>query len=207
MPVLINTIGKTHATLVQNRRTMALATALVPLVPAGSSVIDVGCGDGSLGALLADYTRLSEIQGYEIAPRNETHIPVHTFDGHTLPLADGSIDVVLMVDVLHHTEDPMVLLGEGARVARHAVLLKDHRLSRPLAAPVLRFMDWVGNRPHDVVLPYNYWSMARWRRAWSELDLVVDHLQTRLGLYPWPTSWLFESGLHFLAKLKRRPAP
>ncbi len=29
----------------------------------------------------------------------------------------------------------------------------------------------------------------------------VDHYQTRLGLCPWPARWLFETGLHFLARL------
>jgi hypothetical protein len=62
-------------------------------------------------------------------------------------------------------------------------------------------MDWVGNRPHGVVLPYQYWSEQRWLSAWRELGLRVDHYQTKLGIYPAPFRPAFEYGLHFLAKL------
>ena len=91
-------------------------------------------------------------------------------------------------------------------MARCAVILKDHRLARPLARATLRFMDWVGNRPHQVVLPYNYWTEAQWRLVWGRLGVHVDHYQTRLGLYPWPARWLFDAGLHFLARLVPEPA-
>ena len=93
------------------------------------------------------------------------------------------------------------LESEARRVARRAIVVKDHRTSRPLARPTLRVMDWIGNRPHGVPLPYNYWSEARWRAAWKELELRIEHYQTRLDLYPGPARWIFESGLHFLAKL------
>jgi hypothetical protein len=63
----------------------------------------------------------------------------------------------MLADVLHHTTDPMVLLREAARVARRSLIIKDHRTSRIGAAVTLRFMDWVGNRPHHVPLTYNYW--------------------------------------------------
>ena len=108
----------------------------------------------------------------------------------------------MLVDVLHHTDDPGVLLTEAARVARHAVLIKDHRTARPAAIPTLRFLDWMGNRAHGVPLPYNYWSEERWRAEWAERDLAVERFETRLGIYPWPAHWLFETGLHFVARLR-----
>ena len=108
------------------------------------------------------------------------------------------------VDVVNSetpSPDRYFLLREAARVAGKAIILKDHRLSRPLAGPTLRFMDWIGNRPHGVALPYNYWPLHRWREAWAALGLNLDHYQTRIGLYPGPARWLFEHGLHFVARL------
>jgi hypothetical protein len=67
-------------------------------------------------------------------------------------------------------------------------------------------MDWIGNRPQAVPLTYNYWPESRWREAWASLGLRVDHYQTRLNLYPWPAGWIFERGLHFLARLTKDPA-
>jgi SAM-dependent methyltransferase len=178
-----------------------LAAAIAPLLQPDWRVADVGCGDGQLASLLMEAVPGLKVEGFELAARPATAIPVHVFDGSRLPVPDKSFDAVLFVDVLHHTPDPAVLLAEAARVASRAVVIKDHRMARPLAGLTLRFMDWVGNRPHGVVLPYNYWPENRWRQTWNKLGLIVDTFETRIGLYPWPASWAFECGLHFVARL------
>ena len=68
-------------------------------------------------------------------------------------------------------------------------------------------MDWVGNAGHGVRLPYNYLSRAQWQRLWAQTGLEVDRIEERLGLYPRPASWLFERGLHFIARLRPEEAP
>lgn len=194
-----------HDRLVHGRRVRVLADAIAPLLDPGWRVLDVGCGDGRLAALLAARNPSLTIEGADVQVRGVTAVPVRRFDGRHLPWPDQSVDAVLLIDVLHHTEDPAALLGEARRVARCAVILKDHRVARPLARTTLRFMDWVGNRPHHVVLPYSYWTEAQWRLVWGQLGVHVDHYQTRLGLYPWPVRWLFDAGLHFLARLVPEP--
>ena len=121
------------------------------------------------------------------------------FDGVRIPNADSSFDVVMFVDVLHHTDDPLLLLQEAQRVGK-VILVKDHFRKGFLAGPTLRFMDWVGNAHHGVVLPYNYWSETQWDDAirmvgLKQLDKIVS-----LGLYPSPASWIFERRLHFISR-------
>ena len=62
-------------------------------------------------------------------------------------------------------------------------------------------MDWVGNRSHGVDLPYNYWSSYEWSRAWKEIGSQPDAYITELGLYPWFARFVFERGLHFVARI------
>jgi hypothetical protein len=112
---------------------------------------------------------------------------------------------VTFVDVLHHTDDPMVLLREAVRVTRRTVVIKDHDRSGLLAAPTLRLMDRVGNARFGVHLPYTYWPRRRWLEAFDVLDLRVTVWETRLGLYPWPAVLVFGRSLHFLARLARSP--
>ncbi|MDB5366925.1 MAG: methylase involved in ubiquinone/menaquinone biosynthesis [Rhodospirillales bacterium] len=191
-----------HGSLVFGRRIRILAGQLAELLPRNASVLDVGCGDGSIDALILQQRPDLEIVGVDVLRRPHTHIPVELFNGSTLPFEDRSFDTVMFVDVLHHTDDPSRLLREAARVSRHSVVLKDHLRDGLLAGPTLRFMDWVGNAPHGVVLPYNYWPLQRWRAAFETLALKTVAWRDRLNLYPWPASMLFDRGLHFAARLE-----
>ncbi|HWE36605.1 MAG TPA: methyltransferase domain-containing protein [Isosphaeraceae bacterium] len=195
-------IDRVHDRHVHGRRVRVLCEHLAALVPAGASVLDVGCGDGLLARLLLDRRPDLDVRGIDVLVRPGTHVPVAPFDGRTIPEADGGVDVVLFVDVLHHTDDPTVLLREAARVARRAVVLKDHTRDGLLAGPTLRFMDDVGNARHGVALPHNYWPRRRWHEAFAALGLSVVAWRDDLGLYPRPADWVFGRSLHFVARLE-----
>lgn len=199
----MNPIERIHQGLVFSRRVRKLADHLAELLPPCAVVLDVGCGDGLIDRLILSKRPDVRIRGVDVLVRSRTHVPVEPFDGHTLPFADGEFDVVMFVDVLHHTTDPMVLLREASRVAGEAVVIKDHTADGLLAGPTLRFMDHVGNARHGVALPYNYWPEQRWRDAFRELGLSVAEWKKDLGLYPWPASWVFGRSLHFVARLQR----
>jgi SAM-dependent methyltransferase len=195
-------VGKLHSKMVFGRRVRVLAQMLAAHVPAQArTLVDIGCGDGQVAHLVAEKCPQLQISGIDILVRPQTWIPVQPFDGVTLPLADQSVDVAMFVDVLHHTNDPLVLLREAKRVARQAILIKDHCKNGLLAGPTLRFMDWVGNAHHGVVLPYNYWSEQRWRAAFAELGLTIDAWTQQIPLYPWPANWIFQRRLHYVARL------
>ena len=190
-----------HGTLVFDRRTRVLSERLAALLPETARVLDVGCGDGLIDHLIAERRPDVTITGVDLILRPETHIPVTQFDGKRIPFDDGAFDVVMFVDVLHHTEDPEILLAEARRVASRAVVLKDHTRDGLLAGPTLRFMDWVGNAPHGIPLPYNYWPERRWREAFAGLGLTPEIWLNKLGLYAAPANWLFGRSLHFIARL------
>jgi len=197
----MSVIASLHQDLVFNRRVRVLSQALAELLPRGATVLDVGCGNGLIALLISELRPDVTISGLDILVRPETHIPVEAFDGSRIPRADNSVDIVMFVDVLHHTEDPDAMLREAKRVARQGLVLKDHTRDGFLAKSTLRFMDWVGNAHHGVVLPYNHWPERRWRESIDQLGLITIHWQSRLGLYPWPASWLFDRSLHFIARL------
>jgi len=190
-----------HGRHVFQRRVRVLSRHLAEVLPADASVLDVGCGDGLIAKRILEQRPDLQLRGLDVFIRPQTHVPVDRFDGHTLPYADQSVDCVMFVDVLHHTEDPAHLLREAARVARRAVVLKDHARDGLLAGPTLRLMDWVGNARHGVVLPYNYWTKQRWHRTFAELGLKVGIWRDRLRLYPFPLNLFFERQLHFITRL------
>jgi SAM-dependent methyltransferase len=195
----VSLLDRLHEHGVLPRRAGRLATLLAALIPEQASVLDVGSGDGRIDELLLDKRPDIKIQGVEVLSRAQSSFPVTNFDGQTLPFGAKSFDVVMFVDVLHHTDDPMVLLREAIRVARKSIVIKDHVLKGLLAGMRLRFMDYVGNARHGVALPFNYWSDRQWAEVERALGLNNRMKVRKLDLYPWPADWVFGAGLHFIA--------
>ena len=190
-----------HANYIQQRRIDVLARHLKSLIPPNASVLDVGCGDGRLAYRIGQERRDVSFRGIDVLLRKKTLIPVQHFDGETIPAETASVDVVMFIDVLHHTNDPISLLREAARVARRSVLIKDHLVNGFLAEPALRFMDRIGNARYGVALPGNYWRQSQWDEVFETLALTaVDRLE-KLALYPKALDLFFGRSLHFLAKL------
>jgi len=195
-------IGDLHDRHVAGRRVRRLADRIATLLPPAADVLDIGCGDGTLACEIVRRRADVTIRGLDVLVRPGSAIPVEPFDGVRVPLDDSSVSAALLVDVLHHAVDPMTLLREACRVAREAVIIKDHLRDPALGVLTLRLMDWVGNARHGVALPYTYWSRREWQRAFRDTGLVVEQCVTALRLYPMPASLMFDRALHFIALLR-----
>jgi SAM-dependent methyltransferase len=198
--------GRFHDRWVHGRRVRRIADALAELLPPEGRVLDVGSGDGFVDLLIMRRRPGLEISGIDVVMRGRAHIPVEHFDGTTIPFEDDSFDVVMLVDVLHHTETPLDLLREAKRVSRDGLVIKDVTTGAPdrLTRATLVGMDWVGNARHDVPLPYNFFTRTQWEEAFDELGLAASQRRERFGLYPWPATLLFERRMHFACRLKPR---
>jgi SAM-dependent methyltransferase len=102
--------------------------ALVDFVEAhaGRTVLDLGCGLGGYTKALGE--RGLDCRGLDVSEEyvrraRELGVRADVFDGARLPLEDGSVDTVAMLEVLEHVEDPRALLLEARRVARRNVLV------------------------------------------------------------------------------------
>ena len=190
-----------HRRFVYGRRVAVLTEELSRTIPPNTRVLDVGCGDGLIDSLILQRRPDMQIEGVDVLVRPKLHVPVKAFDGRRMPCENGSFDVVMFVDVLHHTDDPAVLLAEAARVARQAVVIKDHLLEGPMARATLLYMDRVGNEGYGVSLPFNYWPQYRWQQAFDSVGLKVQQWNTSFRLYPWWANWIFGRGMHFIARL------
>jgi len=199
---VVDWITRRHQRWVFPRRARQLTTALAEMLPGHvETLLDVGCGDGTIARRLFDRRPGLSVAGVDVLARLNVAIPMDIFDGRQLPFERDSFDAVMLVDVLHHCDEPDVLLAEVARVARQAILIKDHTVAGPFGRSILHFMDWVGNRGHGVRLVYNYWTAHQWDEAWQRHGLTVVECRRRLKLYPAWSRWVLESGKHFLIHL------
>src|ERR1700739_2982416 len=166
------------------RRVRVLADLLAKWIRSGADVLVIGCGDGKIASLVRSGNPTVNIQGIEFAPRRTCVIDCKPFDGTTIPHPDASFDVSMFVDVLHHTNEIEMLLSEACRVSRQFVLIKDHLAEDRFDFMTLKLMDWVGNRPHGVILPYNYQNRAQWNQYFQSAGLNVREWQDRIPLFP-----------------------
>jgi ubiquinone/menaquinone biosynthesis C-methylase UbiE len=108
----------------------AVEAALLSLVPpdTGGSLLDIGTGTGRVLELLAPRVRralgvdasksMLALARARLAGPDYAHCAVRLADMYRLPLASGSYDTVVLQMVLHHAEEPAVVVAEAARVLR-----------------------------------------------------------------------------------------
>ena len=205
MAALIENMGVLiHRAFVMDRRVSKIASHMAELIPEDViSLLDVGAGTGEIAQAICKMRPELIISGVDIKTRPKTFIPVVDYDGNQLPFDDNAFDAVMIIDVLHHCNDPIAMLKEFSRVSKKWVLIKDHISETPLDRVILKFMDWIGNTAHGVVLPYNYLSSSQWASAFNQTGLQDMRKLNRLDLYPIPFDFIFGGSLHCLHLLSK----
>ena len=81
-------------------------------------VLDVGCGDGRLAALLGPSVRWVGVDSSPTQVMANRHRPIVLADMRLLPFRDGSFAEVTHLWCLYHLDDPSVAISEAMRVLR-----------------------------------------------------------------------------------------
>lgn len=132
---------------------------IAELVPAGSRVLDLGCGSGELLALLRDRKGCSGY-GIEIDDANVLACVQRGVNVIQLNLEEGlavfedqSFDVVLQLDTLQHIRHTEAMLRETARVGRTGIVSFPNFAHWPNRLQVA-----LGRMPVTRVLPYEWYD-------------------------------------------------
>ena len=86
----------------------------------GESVLDLGCGSGKIGVMTyKDGYKVTLADVYRNPNIDALNLPFYQIvDGQTLPFDDNSFDNVLLLSMLHHTQNPLFTLDECKRVLK-----------------------------------------------------------------------------------------
>jgi len=103
----------------------ALARSALPLLETGD-VLDIASGDGVLAELLAPHARryvcidtsARVVSAASERLRRLPNVQVRQADMHTLPFADASFDLVVLMHALTYATHPAQAVKEGARTLR-----------------------------------------------------------------------------------------
>nr|WP_315849095.1 methionine biosynthesis protein MetW [uncultured Rhodoferax sp.] len=154
--------------------------AIAGLVPEGSRVLDLGCGDG---ALLDHLQRERGCTGYGVelddanvlacVQRGVNVLQLNLDQGLTV-FGDASFDVVLQIDTLQHLRNAETMLKETARVGRMGIVAFPNFAHWPNRLSILQ-----GRMPVTKRLPYQWYDTPN-IRVGTHADLAL--LAQRNGL-------------------------
>jgi methionine biosynthesis protein MetW len=156
--------------------------SIAALVPQGSRVLDLGCGDG---ALLDHLQRERGCSGYGVelddanllacVKRGVNVIQLNLDEGLSM-FDDASFDVVLQIDTLQHLRNTETMLVETARVGRMGIVAFPNFAHWPNRLSIAR-----GRMPVTKRLPYQWYDTPN-IRVGTFKDFEVLATRNRLSI-------------------------
>jgi SAM-dependent methyltransferase len=191
-----------HHRAIHVPRVERVARALADQVGRARSVLDVGCGDGTVVQAIARAVGAEHVAGVDILVRPVTAIPVTPYDGEHLPFPDGAFEAVVLSDVLHHCPRPDVVLREALRVSARLVAIKDHFRFGKVSEAILLAMDVIGNAAPAVHVEGVYRSAGEWAALVEGAGARFTALTWPLQIHDYPFRFITQDRLQFAARIE-----
>ena len=156
--------------------------ALANLVPRGSRVLDLGCGNGAFLSLLQSErgctgygVEIDDANVLACVQRGVSVIQLNLEQGLCM-FEDQSFDVVLQIDTLQHLRNAETMLRETARVGRMGVVAFPNFAHWPNRWSVL-----TGRMPVTKRLPYQWYDTPNIRvGTYSDFALLAQKNNLRI---------------------------
>jgi methionine biosynthesis protein MetW len=156
--------------------------AIAAWIPQGSSVLDLGCGDGSLLRYLRE-TR--EVRGYGVEINdakvaaciaNSVNVLQSDLESGIADFEDQSFDFVILSQTLQATRHTEALMKEIVRVGREGVVSFPN-----FGYWKNRLQVLFGNMPVSDELPYQWYDTPNVHLCTlDDFEIICDHLQIRI---------------------------
>ena len=152
----------------------------------GSKVLDIGCGDGCLGALLKDDKNCDvtclDISAVALDKAKKRGLKtVLSNIEEPLPFEDNSFDYVIATEVIEHVSFSEQVLAEMKRISRHTILVSIPNI----AFWKYRLQLLSGSFPKQWEFePYEhlrFWSVSDFKKILTPLSLRMDELKAGSG--------------------------
>jgi len=143
---------------------------LMDYLPADAKILDLGSGNCMI-------TNHLKKHGYNVTAIDVKNLSIVEdispiiYDGVHLPFEDNSFDVVLVLTVLHHSDNPAELIREAKRVSQTLVIIEDTFGSK-FQKKITQLMDTLVNLGHSK-MTYQNKSETEWESLFVEEGLTV----------------------------------
>lgn len=165
-----NFIGKFYASNWGKKWVAAKLKNVLPHLDKKDKIIDIGCGNCMVIKTLQEngYTCTAlDVADLSIVE----NIKVVVYDGAKMPFENQDFDAALLLTVLHHSDNPELVLKETARIAKKIVIIEDI-YSNKIQQYLTYFMDTLVNLGHSN-MTYQNKSDAEWKQVFEALQLKL----------------------------------
>jgi len=166
----------------------------IDFIPKTSKVLDLGSGN----CLVANHLMA---KGYNIIPIDIKDLSIIKkirpiiYNGRNIPFEANTYDCVLLLTVLHHTDDPEKLLSESKRVSKDIIIIEDtyKNLTQKL---VTQFVDLIVNLGHSK-MTYQNKTEKDWENIFKkyELEILSKRRRSILMFFQQTTYYLRKSDI------------
>lgn len=167
-------------TCMSKRSVVTLAQFSNHLLP--GSILDLGGGSGEIAsrvAALGHNVMIADVRDWRSYQHRQ--LPFITVINNRIDLLDQSVDTVLVLMVLHHSEHPQAIIREAFRVAKQRVVIIESVTNTLTAYRYGCLMDWFYNHivhyeedpEKKVPVPCNFLPATGWEQLiWSITGLA-----------------------------------
>lgn len=130
-----------------------------PYIPENHAILDIGAGVGTVACKLMR-------KGHKVVCLDIDHAMIYfdinliIYDGTHFPFRDNHFDVAILINSLHHCQQPKQVFQEAARVAKRLIVIED-TFVHPLEKWIVAISDSLGNMEFYM---HNYMSISEWQK-------------------------------------------
>jgi len=159
----------------------------------GNRVLDVGCGNGQFGESIAKEYK-AVVSGVDVVDYAAADIPIHTYDGYSLPFEDDSFDVIIMAFMLHHVKHQDKIFKEVVRCSKSTIIIMEDIYFSPWQRLFVVWNDFHSNILTGFVkivkglegkellgmpMPFTFRSVKGWHKFFHKYSLNIESTAVR----------------------------
>lgn len=134
------------------------------------NTIDIGSGNGMVAFYL-------QKNGHAMTALDVADLSIHpeiktvVYDGKKMPFKNKQFDTGLILTVLHHTDDPLIVLKEAQRISKRLIIIEDI-YTNIIQQYMTYAMDTLVNLGHSN-MTYQNKNNQEWKTTFKQLGLKV----------------------------------
>lgn len=165
-------------------RASLIANLILPYLKDKDIVLDLGAGSGKVTEAILAKKHLKLIP-LDVADRCQaTYLEIQRYDGEKIPFKTNYFDCVLLVFVLHHCEEPDLVLKEAVRVTKNKILVFEDKIESKVGFFLLKIWHTVVSILIGEDLFYSFRKDRAWQKKFKKLGLKVrERRELRLPFY------------------------